>query len=290
MTSKADPRPSPESRTEKLHKILARSGIASRRKCEDLIATGRVTVDGRVERNVATRVHPDRSNIRVDGEPIRREKPLYFAFFKPRGVLCTAAENEPRPRVIDFFRGYSARLFPVGRLDEDSEGLLLVTNDGSFAQVVAHPRHGTLKTYDVVVLGRLSQADLERIRRGVWLSEGKTRVEQVRIHRTTPRSTVVRLTLGEGRNREIRRIFARFGHRVRRLCRVAIGPVTLERLRPGRFRPLQDAEMRALTEERAGPTSDHAASGRRGGRPRRARAGARGRNKGPRSRKERGPS
>ncbi len=249
--SSPNPFPAPAPVTEKLHKILARAGVASRRQCEELIAAGRVVVDGEVQRDVATRVDASTADIQVDGERLRVGRRVHFLFHKPKGVLCTSAQDETRPRVIDYFRAQSARLFTVGRLDEDSEGLILVTNDGSFADRVTHPRHGVLKTYEVTIPGRLGTEELEKIRRGVWISEGKTQVQGIRPFKKSARSTILRVLLAEGRNREIRRIFAKVGCRVRRLRRVAIGPVELGDMKPGQYRLLSEREVREILDSTA---------------------------------------
>lgn len=204
-------------------------------------------VDGKVVRDVASRVHAETQVITVDGERLPSPKPVHFAFHKPRGVVCTNADDEKRPRVIDYFRGQSSRLFTVGRLDEESEGLILVTNDGSFSQHIAHPRNEVTKTYEVTVIGRVTGEALTKIRKGVWISDGKTKVHGAFVRKKTPRFTILHIILAEGRNREVRRIFARIGFRLRRLRRIAIGPVELRDLKPGQHRPLLKNELRALT-------------------------------------------
>ena len=232
--------------TEKLHKVLARAGIDSRRRCEDLIAQGRVEVDGTVVRDIAVRVDAASQRIRVDGEELPSPKAVHYLFYKPRGVLCTSATDESKPRVIDFFRHLAERVFTVGRLDEDSEGLILVTNDGSFADRVAHPRYEVSKTYDVVVADRVTGPQLSKIRAGVWIAEGKTRIEEVAVKKRGYGITVLRIRLIEGRNREIRRILARLGLRIRRLRRVGIGPLEVGTLKPGRARRLVGEEVTTL--------------------------------------------
>lgn len=189
----------------------------------------------------------------MDGESLRDPRPVHLLFYKPRGVICTSYERETKPRVIDFFTNIDARLFPVGRLDEDSEGLILVTNDGMFANAVAHPRRGIPKVYEVLVDGRMRLEDVERIGQGIWLAEGKTHVDSVRILRRGPKSTLLRFTLAEGKNREIRRILARLGYRTRRLRRIAIGPLGIGNLAPGRHRKLRPDEVRRLLEPPGSP-------------------------------------
>jgi 23S rRNA pseudouridine2605 synthase len=233
-------------RRERLQKVLARAGVASRRHCEELIVQGRVQVDGRVVRELGATVDPARATIAVDGEPIRSERRVYVLLNKPRGVVCTNHPGESKPRAIDLVRPIRERLFTIGRLDEHSEGLVLLTNDGALANRIAHPRYEVPKTYVARVFGALTQASLERMLRGVWLAEGKAVAQSVSVLRRSRQETVLRITLREGRNREIRRVLARLGHRVLRLRRVRIGPLSMRGLAPGRWRFLSGAEVAAL--------------------------------------------
>jgi len=226
--------------------VLAAAGVASRRECEQLILEGRVEVDRKVVTELGTRVDRQRQEIRVDGEVLPRQKLLYFAVHKPPGVVSTARDPAGRPRVIDLLPPNTPRLFPVGRLDASSEGLILVTNDGDLAQGLTHPRHGVEKTYHVQVAGQVEREVLALLQRGMHLAEGFAHVKHVRIKERRKRSTILEMVLDEGRNREIRRLLARTGHKVQRLKRVAVGPVRLGELPSGAARPLSKREIESL--------------------------------------------
>jgi pseudouridine synthase len=230
----------------RLNRFLASSGLCSRRAADELIRSGQVTVNGEVTHELGTRIDPAVDDVRYDGKRVVPERPVYILFNKPAGVLCTNAADEERQRVIDFLPEIRGRLYTVGRLDADSEGLILVTNDGDFAQTVAHPSHGVAKTYAVLVRGRVTREDAEKARGGVWLAEGRTTGAQVRIERVGKDRTYLKVTLREGRNREIRRVFARLGYPVRSLKRVRIGRLTLHGLGAGRYRFLDAAEVQEL--------------------------------------------
>jgi 23S rRNA pseudouridine2605 synthase len=230
---------------ERLQKVLAAAGLGSRRRCEELILEGRVEVDGQVVRKLGTRVDAQQSRIEVDGEPIRAQKKLYFALHKPRGVLSTNSDPSGRARVVDLIPGQE-RLFAVGRLDQASEGLILVTNDGELAQRLTHPRFGVEKIYQVQVAGVPTPETLATVRRGVYLAEGFARVVRVKLKSTHKQSAILEMVLDEGKNREVRRLFAKVGHKVMRLRRVAVGPIKLGNLGPGEFRPLTSAEIKSL--------------------------------------------
>jgi 23S rRNA pseudouridine2605 synthase len=237
---------------ERLQKVLAAAGLGSRRQCEELILTGRVEVDHKVVTQLGTKVDPARQQIRVDGVALPRPDRAYFAVHKPSGVVSTNRDPSGRPRVVDLVPFPELRLFPVGRLDLHSEGLMLLTNDGELANRLMHPRYGVEKTYRVLVAGRPSPEVLSELRRGVHLAEGVARVSSVTVKKELKQSTVMELVLKEGRNREIRRILARVGHKVLRLLRLAVGPVRLSDLPSGGFRRLTREEVDALrraTEE-----------------------------------------
>jgi 23S rRNA pseudouridine2605 synthase len=231
---------------ERLQKVLARAGVASRRHSEELIEQGRVKVNGRVVRELGMSVDPQTATIFVDDEPIRRERRVYVLLHKPRGVVCTNFAGESKPRAIDLVRGVRERLFTVGRLDEHSDGLVILTNDGEFANHVAHPRYEMPKTYLARVAGALTDASLARLLKGVWLAEGKAVADSISVVRRGREETVVRITLREGRNREIRRVLAKVGHKVVRLKRVRIGSLTLRNLAPGQWRFLAKPEVAML--------------------------------------------
>ena len=230
----------------RLNRFIAGAGICSRRNAEELITAGRVEVNGAVVSKLATRVDPGADEVRVDGRRAQIESPVYVLFNKPKDVVCTNAKNDVRRRAIDFLDGVRGRIYTVGRLDLESEGLILLTNDGDFAQAVAHPRHGVPKTYSVLVKGRVERETLVKLRGGVWLSEGRTRGSEARIERQSRDRTYLKVTLREGKNREIRRVFARLGHNVLELKRVRIGRLTLHGLKPGGHRFLRPQEVRDL--------------------------------------------
>src|SRR5262245_14976110 len=224
-------------RGERLQKVLASTGLGSRRECEDLIREGRVEVDRQVVTELGTRVDPSRQEIRVDGELLRPSKRLYFAVNKPIGVVSTNRDPSGRARVIDLVPT-DQRLFAVGRLDRSSEGLILVTNDGEFANRITHPRYGVEKTYLVRVAGAPDQRQLARLKKGVHLAEGFARAQSIHVKKKHGHSSDLIIVLNEGRNREIRRILARVGHKVLSLKRVAVGPVKLGDLTVGGWRGL----------------------------------------------------
>lgn len=236
----------------RLQKVLAAAGLGSRRQCEELITAGRVEVDRRVVTELGTRVDPFGQQIRVDGVPLGHPKRVCYAVNKPAGVVCTNRDPAGRPRTVDLVPASRGRLFTVGRLDMNSEGLILLTNDGDLANRLAHPRYGVEKTYHVLVAGRVTADVMAKLRQGVHLAEGLAGVKQVRVKRPYKQGTVLEMVLAEGRNREIRRVLARLGHKVLRLHRVAIGPVRLGNLPPGQHRPLTRAELDALTRETKG--------------------------------------
>jgi 23S rRNA pseudouridine2605 synthase len=239
----------------RLNKLLAERGVGSRRRCDAIVTEGRVRVDGRVVRELGTKVDPSVAVIEVDGRTLPRPPRVVYALNKPPGVVCTSAPEESRPRAIDLVHDPSgARLFPVGRLDADSEGLILLTNDGDLANRIAHPRYGMAKTYFVEVRGRVDAPALEKIRRGVWLAEGRTSGARVFVRKKLANGTVLLVTIREGMTREIRRAFAKVGFSVVRLKRVAVGPISVRGLRTGSYRRLDRDEVDAL----AAPSETHA--------------------------------
>ncbi len=234
-----------------MQKILARAGLGSRRECEELILQGRVTVDDQVVRQLGAKADPEKQEIRVDGERVRPEKLVYFLFYKPKGVLCTNYDPSGRLRVIDFFARVAQRVYPVGRLDRASEGLMIVTNDGELANLLTHPRHGVPKTYVVQVAGEPSDEDLKKLTKGIWLSDGRVRADRVRRLKRQGKSRWLEIVLSQGHNRQIRRMLARLGHKVMKLKRTKIGPVSDPLLKPGQFRPLRPDELQALRQAAA---------------------------------------
>ncbi len=238
---------------ERLQKVLSAAGLGSRRACEELITAGRVEVDRATVSQLGTRVDPHRQEIRVDGEPLPQPKRVYYAVNKPAGVVSTHRDPDHRERVIDLVPGDPEGLITVGRLDLGSEGLILVTNDGDLANRLTHPRYGVHKTYRVQVAGRPERETLATLRQGIHLAEGVAHVESAEVKSHRKQSTILELVLAEGRNREIRRMLARLGHKVIRLVRIAVGPVRLGELPPGAYRPLTRQEVVALRRAAGGP-------------------------------------
>ena len=232
---------------ERLQKVLARAGIASRRACEELIVAGRVTVNGSPA-VLGQRVDAERDEVEVDGAIVAlRADLVHYLLNKPTGVVTTASDPEGRPTVVDLVPGVP-RVFPVGRLDTATEGLLILTNDGPLAQRLTHPSFGVEKEYVAEVEGRPSPAAVRRLRQGVDLDDGRTAPAKVALQAPN----VLRITIHEGRNRQIRRMCEAVGHPVVRLIRTRIGPIADRRLAPGRWRPLDAREVRALADAAAG--------------------------------------
>ncbi|MBX9584843.1 MAG: rRNA pseudouridine synthase [Gemmataceae bacterium] len=231
---------------ERLNKYLAHAGIGSRRHCDGLIAAGRVKVDGVPVSDLGLKINPEAHKVSVDDHPVKSEKPVYWAVNKPVGVLCTNDDPDGRPRAIDLLPHVEQRVYTVGRLDEDSEGLLLMTNDGELAFHLTHPRYGIPKTYQVLVAGKPTPPDLQKLLDGVWISDGKVKAREVRRLKPQGDSTWLRVVLTEGKNREVRRMLAGLGHKVMRLKRVAIGPVRLDRLPKGKARRVSEPELAEL--------------------------------------------
>ncbi|HOG47163.1 MAG TPA: pseudouridine synthase [Anaerolineae bacterium] len=231
---------------ERLQKVLAQAGVASRRRAEEMIVAGHVKVNGEVVTQLGTKVNPHRDVIQVDGQTLGKpERPVYILLNKPRGVLSAARDTRGRKTVVDLVRTRS-RLYPVGRLDLDSEGLLLLTNDGALALRLAHPRYEHEKEYRVLVAGVPGEEALARLRGGVGLEGGWTRPAQVEIEREVDGKAWLRLVLREGRKRQIRRMVEVVGHQVLRLIRVRMGPLRLGSLAPGAYRPLTKGELLAV--------------------------------------------
>jgi 23S rRNA pseudouridine2605 synthase len=251
MSLPHDESPSPDaprtdtSRGERLQKVLASAGIGSRRQCEELIAEGRVEVDRRVVTELGTRVDPAHQTIAVDGTRINARRPSYYVVNKPPGVVSTNRDPQGRPRVIDLVPR-DERLFAVGRLDRSSEGLILVTNDGDLAHRLTHPRFGVAKTYMAMVAGTPHPEQLKKLVQGVHLAEGVARAAAVRVRKRRKGVTEVEIVLREGINREVRRLFARIGHKVLRLKRVSMGPIRLAGLPSGACRRLTRDEVKQL--------------------------------------------
>lgn len=231
---------------ERLQKIIAQAGIASRRAAETLILEGRVTVNGEIA-ELGMKADPLQDHVKVDGKLItRREPKVYYLFYKPRGVVTSLSDPEGRPTVKEYFANIRLRVFPVGRLDYDSEGLLIVTNDGDFANVLMHPSHQVAKVYVVKVRGLINEDALQRLRVGVKLEDGMTEPAKVKRIRTAENNCWVQITIHEGRNRQVRRMFEHVGHPVTRLKRISIHGLTVDGLKPGQYRQLLPEEVRQI--------------------------------------------
>jgi 23S rRNA pseudouridine2605 synthase len=232
----------------RLQRFLAQAGLGSRRKCEELVVSGRVTIDGREVDELGTTVDPENQVVCLDGERIKLEAKQYYLINKPPGYVCTHRDPQGRPRAVDLVPQDGPRLFTVGRLDENSRGLLLVTNDGELANRLAHPRFQVERTYEVQVVGRPTRESLETLTRGLHFTDGRFRIRGYRRRKVQKNSTFLEITLTEGRNREIRRLFARVGHKVLKLTRIGFGPLRLAKLKEGEYRALTAGELNSLRE------------------------------------------
>jgi len=253
----------PRSRTDRsgekpaavrIQRLLADAGVASRRACEAMVEEGLVTVNGKVVQSLPCFVDPEGDDIRVSGRRVERpRRHHYVMLFKPKGYVCTASDPEGRKRAIDLVRHPSApRLFTVGRLDLDSSGLLLLTDDGELANRLTHPRYGVHKGYDVTVRGRLDEEAIEKVRKGLYLVDrrtgeaSRTAESDLAVLKRDRDRTRLYIALREGRNRQIRRIMDRVGHQVKKLRRVQMGPLKLKGLAVGEWRELTPGELGAL--------------------------------------------
>lgn len=232
---------------ERLQKILSRAGIASRRAGEKMISEGRISVNRTVVTEPGTKADPKRDEIRVDGRLISLEtEKIYLALHKPAGYVTTLSDPQGRPIVTDLLAGVAERVYPVGRLDYDSEGLLILTNDGEFAQRLQHPRYGIPKTYRVKVEGNLTRGELKALEAGIDLPDGRFAPADVHLEKTNRASTWLAITITDGRNRVIRRAFDSIGHSVARLVRTAVADLPLGSLREGSWRMLEQREVDRL--------------------------------------------
>lgn len=232
----------------RLQKVLASSGVASRRASEELIAQGRVQVDGQVVRQLGVRVDPDRQVIHVDGERLitTAHRTIVMAFNKPVGVVSTMSDPEGRPCIGDFLENYPERLYHVGRLDVDTSGVLLLTNEGELANRLAHPRYGVQKTYVARVVGQVKGGVRRRLLAGVELEDGFAQADAFRVMEMYRDVSNVEITLHEGRHRIVRRMLAEVGHPVRELTRTKFGPIGVDRIRPGTMKRLSDGQLKVL--------------------------------------------
>jgi 23S rRNA pseudouridine2605 synthase len=240
----------PDEGLVRLHKLLAQSGVASRRKCEELMLAGSVMVDGEVVTRLGTKVDPRTAVIRIDGKrlpPVSEH--LYLALSKPRGVVSTMSDPEGRRTLQDLVSERPERLFHVGRLDTDTSGLILLTNDGDFAHRMAHPSYEVDKTYVAEVEGEVTRATIRTLLEGVALDDGPVTVSKARLVTGARGKSIVELVIHEGRNRIVRRLLDHVGHPVRRLTRTAIGPVALGQLKSGELRDLTLDELGELLDQ-----------------------------------------
>lgn len=266
---------------ERLQKILARAGYGSRRACEEIIAEGRVTVDG-VIAQLGDQADPTEQRIEVDGTPIQRPQPrLYIMLNKPRGVISTTSDPQGRRTVVDLValprsrQGELARLYPVGRLDAESEGLVLLTNDGALTQRLTHPRYEHPRVYRVLVEGEPNADTVERWQRGLTLDGRPTRFDKIFVEEQKHDETWLRITVHEGRKHLVRRMVAALGHPPKRLIRVAMGPLQLGELPTGKWRYLSNEEIQQLRRETGTRPQSRSGQGRKGRRPQRQRGGQR---------------
>ncbi|MBX3331543.1 MAG: rRNA pseudouridine synthase [Nitrospira sp.] len=233
----------------RLQKLIASTGLSSRRKAEMLIASGRVSVNGKIVTELGTKVDPARDHVKVDGKHLTSAQPfVYLMLNKPKNVMSTLEDPGGRTTVKHFLRGVSVRVFPVGRLDFDSEGLMLLTNNGELAQALLHPRYHVPKTYLIKVKGVLKDEEIVRLERGVRLEDGMTSPAHVKKVRKVEANSWLEITIREGRKHQVKRMLDAVGHPVLKLLRVRMGPLSLGNLEPGEFRFLTDREANALRE------------------------------------------
>lgn len=232
---------------ERLHKFLARAGVASRRKCEELIKAGLVKVNGQTVTRLGTTIDPAQDRVEVAGRPVREaQEKVYILLNKPAGCVTTVRDPQGRPKVTDLLGGVHQRVYPVGRLDYETEGLLLLTNDGELTHALTHPRHGVKKTYLAWVHGIPPAERLAQMARGIILSDGPTAPAEVRLRGKNKKGAVLEITIREGRKRQVRRMCAQIGYPVRRLRRIKLGFLTLGGLKPGEYRFLTPEEVQKL--------------------------------------------
>ena len=236
--------------SQRLQKILAQAGIASRRAAEHLITEGRVRVNGRIVRELGSRANPVRDRVEVDGKRLVAERLVYYLMHKPRGVVTTLDDPEGRKTVKDLLRGVDQRVFPVGRLDFQTSGALLLTNDGALAQALLHPTRAVPKTYNARLQGQVEASRLELLRSGVVLDDGeKTAPAEVKLLRSDEKATSLEITISEGKNRQIHRMAEAIGRTVLRLTRLSFAGLTVDGLRPGQLRPLHPLELSELKQK-----------------------------------------
>lgn len=232
---------------ERLQKYLAHAGVASRRQCEEIILAGRVKVNGKIVKKLGTKITPDKDRVLLDGKLIqRREQKVYLMINKPRGYLSTVKDDRNRKTVLELLADINERVYPVGRLDYDSEGLLLLTNDGELTYALTHPKHQIRKTYRVRVKGVPDEQKLIRLSDGIQLEDGITAPATVALTHILNDNALLEITIHEGKNRQVRRMCDAIGHPVLRLVRIRIGPLELRKLPTGKMRQLNLTEINAI--------------------------------------------
>lgn len=234
--------------TERLQKYISRCGYVSRRKAEELIVAGKVFVNGRFVTELGTKINPAVDRVKIDGQRIEPEALVYYVFNKPKGSITSVGDPQGRATVMDYLKDIKERIYPIGRLDYNTEGLLLLTNDGALAQALMHPSKGVNKTYEVKLKGRVADEHLESLSQGVELEDGMTAPADIMDFGFDSKQnvTTVEITIHEGRNRQVRRMFEHFHYSVYNLKRIAYGGITLAGLKRGAYRPLRDDEVRQL--------------------------------------------
>lgn len=232
---------------ERLQKVIAHAGVASRRKAEELITQGRVTVNGKAIKELGTKVGPN-DKIEVDGVPLEREEPVYFMLYKPRGVISAAKDDKGRKTVVDFFPHVEERIYPIGRLDYDTSGLILLTNDGEFANLLTHPKYEIDKVYVAKIKGIPPREKIRQLQRGIMLEDGKTSPARAKVLSIDKgkQTAIVELTIHEGKNRQVRRMFEAIGHPVLKLKRERYANLDLRGLNAGEARELTAHEVKQL--------------------------------------------
>ncbi|WP_374719736.1 23S rRNA pseudouridine(2605) synthase RluB [Parageobacillus toebii] len=232
---------------ERLQKVIAHAGIASRRKAEQLILQGKVKVNGKVVTELGVKVGPQ-DKVEVDGIPIEREEPVYYLFYKPRGVISSVKDDKGRKVVTDFFKDVDKRIYPIGRLDYDTSGILLLTNDGDFANLLMHPRYEIEKVYIAKVKGIPTREQLKQLEKGIMLEDGMTAPAKVKLlsHNKQKQTAIIEIRIHEGRNRQVRRMFEAIGCKVMKLKRERYAFLDLKGLNPGEYRKLTPHEVKQL--------------------------------------------
>lgn len=231
---------------ERLHKFLARCGVASRRECEKIISQGRVRVNGKTISEPGFSVNPEKDKIFLDGKILKPEEKIYIILYKPHGYVSTVKDPQNRPKVTDLLKGIKQRVYPVGRLDYDSEGLLFLTNNGELANFMIHPRYEVEKVYLAVLDAVPKINDLEELQKGIMLDDGKTAPSRIKVVKEAAGKALVEVRIHEGRKHQVKRMFEAIGRKVLNLKRVRMGPLELGRLKPGEYKILSEKEAEKL--------------------------------------------